>query len=73
MNKAEENAKKKRDYEILFKDSPEYFWVANARMLFEGPMVRFICFNPDDTPKDDQWYPLANIHRIKAYAEKKNQ
>ncbi len=66
-----DKTKEKHDYEILFKDSPEYFGVKNARMLYEGPMVRFICFDENDKPKEDHWYPVCNIHRIKSYA--KNQ
>lgn len=66
MNKAVENSMKKRDYEILFKDSPEYFAVKNARMIQEGLFVRFISFD-GDVFKDDTWFPINVIHRIKAY------
>ena len=58
----------KHDYEILFNDSPEYFAVENAKIVFEGNMVRFICFSEDNTPKWDEWYPLCRIHRIRRYA-----
>jgi len=55
----------KSDFEILFKDSPEYFGIKNARILQEGAFVRFICFDKDDLFKCDIWHPIANIHRIK--------
>lgn len=60
---------RKFDYEILFKDSPEYFMVPSARMIqLNGPFVRFVCF--DETGESrlyTEWYPVANIHRIKRY------
>ena len=55
----------KSDFEILFKDSPEYFGIKNARMLQEGLFVRFICFDKDNKFKCDIWHPIASIHRIK--------
>lgn len=61
------NAWKKYDYEILFTDSPEYFEVKNAKMIIEGPMVRFLKFSPANTLIEDEWYPLNRIHRIKRY------
>jgi hypothetical protein len=63
------NFLKKHDYEILFKDSPEYFAVLNAKMMQEGSLIRFICF-VDDKLSHEEWYPIQNIHRIKRYAEK---
>ena len=54
----------KHNFELLFKDSPEYFIVKNARMIFEGPAVRFIIFDKDVWVRDE-YYPVANIHRIK--------
>lgn len=55
----------KSDFELLFKDSPEYFGVKNARMLVEGPFVRFIKFDENNIMIADEWYPIENIHRIK--------
>lgn len=58
-----------KTYQILFIDSPEYFYVKYARMIFEGNMVRFICFNCEnqDVAKyvEDVWFPILRIHRIK--------
>jgi len=62
-----DKAMQKKNFEILFKDSPEYFAVKNAKMLIEGPFVRFISFDENDKYIEDQWYPIGNIHRIKAY------
>jgi len=67
MSKAKENQMKKSDYEITFKDSPEYFVVANAKMIFENQMVRFICFDDDSKFKEEHWYPMVSINRIKRY------
>lgn len=58
---------RKSDFEILFRDSPEYFGVENARMFQEGAFVRFCTFD-GDKPKDDVFFPIANIHRIKRVA-----
>lgn len=66
MSKAKENQMKKADFEILFKDSPDYYVVQNAKMIFESQMVRFICFDGDKF-KGDEWYPMVNIQRIKRY------
>jgi hypothetical protein len=55
----------KGDFSILFKDSPEYFIVENARMIFEDKLVRFVCFDEANNFKEDIWYPLNNIFRIK--------
>jgi len=57
---------KKHDYEITFKDSPEYFVVENAKMIPEETLVRFICFTGDKY-KEEVWYPTCNIYRIKRY------
>ena len=54
----------KHEYQILFKDSPEYFLIHNARMVQEGAFVRFMLFD-GDIWKEDHFYPIANIHRIK--------
>lgn len=61
---------KKSYYEILFKDSSEYFAVHNAKMIQEGLMVRFVCFDSKEefaNYKEDIYYPIANIYRIKKY------
>jgi len=34
-------------------------------------MVRFICFNEKDEFVANEWYPVANIHRIKNYSQEK--
>ena len=60
---------RKYNYEILFNDSAEYFAVFNAKMIQEGNLIRFICFNNDNTYKCDEWYPAHKIHRIKRYAK----
>lgn len=67
MSKAFDNMMKKSDYEVSFNDSPEYFLVANAKMIFERSVVRFICFTEEDKWKEEIWYPLSNIYRIKRY------
>lgn len=61
-----EKAMKKTDFEILFKDSPEYYSVLNAKMIIEGSFVRFLCFI-ENTFSHDEWYPVQHIHRIKGY------
>ena len=45
MKIAIEKAFIKNDYELLFKDSSEYFVICNAKMFQEGNLIRFICFN----------------------------
>lgn len=67
MNKAQENAWKKSNYEITFNDSPEYFLVKNAKMIFEHNMIRFICYDDSNIFKEDVWYPMINVHKIKRY------
>lgn len=67
MSKAVDNMMKKFDYEITFHDSPDYFLVGNAKMIFENQMVRFICFDDDNKYKEDHWYPMSSINRIKKY------
>lgn len=67
MSKAKDNAFKKYDYEVMFDDSPEYFLVANAKMLQEQNFVRFVCFNDDNSFKEDIWFPIRKVHRIKRY------
>lgn len=70
MNKAIDNSMRKHDYEILFKDSPEYFVVKNAKMIQEGLMIRFIQFDENDNPVSEESYPIFHIHRIKVYYER---
>ena len=57
----------KHSFQILFKDSPEAYWVENARMLIEGDFVRFVVFEKD-IYSHDEFYPTQHIHRIKRYA-----
>jgi hypothetical protein len=74
MSQPERKATEKHDYEILFKDSAEYFAVKNAKMIQEGAFVRFITFDcklPSARLEEDHWYPIVNIHRIKRYHEVK--
>jgi hypothetical protein len=54
----------KFNFQILFKDSPEAFWVKNARFLIEGSFVRFVVFNKEEY-SHDEFYPTMHIHRIK--------
>lgn len=73
MTIPERKASEKHDYEILFKDSAEYFSVRNAKMIQEGQFVRFISFQsllPNAPLEEEFWYPIINIHRIKRYAKK---
>lgn len=58
---------KTHDYELLLVDSPEYFVVKGAKMIFEGPCVRFICFDEAGNYKENIWFPMSRIHRIKRY------
>jgi hypothetical protein len=57
----------KRNFQILFRDSSEYFYIVNARMFTEGPLVRFVLFNDQDEMLEDVYYPLCNVYRIKTY------
>jgi hypothetical protein len=61
-----EKAWKKHDYEILFKDSSEYFLVTNAKMVQEGAMLRFVLFAGEkgETYVGDYYYPIQNIYRV---------
>ena len=67
MSKAKENQMRKSDFEISFQASPDYFLVENAKMIQEGNLVRFICFDENDKFKENIWYPMINIFRIKRY------
>ena len=66
--RAKENSFKKADFELMFNDSPEYFLVSNAKMFQEQLLVRFVCFDEQNKFKEDVWFPIAKIHRIKRYA-----
>lgn len=68
--KATLNANRKHDYEILFKDSPEYFVGKNAKMIQEGLMIRFIQFDENDNLASEESYPIFHIHRTKVYYER---
>jgi len=72
MNKAKERQMLKSDYEVTFRDSSEYFLVENAKMIQEAGLVRFLCFDGDNF-KEDIWYPILNIYRIKRYARDKKK
>jgi len=67
MKTAKENQMKKSDFEISFQDSPEYFLVENAKMIQEGNLLRFVCFDENDNYKEDVWYPMINVYRVKRY------
>ncbi len=59
---------KKNDFEILFRDSSEYFAVENAKMIVEGSFVRFVCFDSKEELAKfihDIYYPVDLIYRIK--------
>lgn len=71
-DKAKENQMKKSNFELLFRDSSEYFLIENAKMISEAGFVRFICFDEKDNFKKDVWYPLVNIYRITRYADARN-
>ena len=67
MSKAKEKQMRKSDFEISFQDSPEYFLVQNAKMIQEGNLLRFICFDENDKFKEDVWFPMINVYRVKRY------
>lgn len=67
MSIAKEKQMRKSDFEVTFQDSPEYFIVENAKMIQEGNLIRFICFDKEDRFKEDLWYPMVNVYRIKRY------
>jgi hypothetical protein len=66
MSTEKEKQLKKSDFSILFIDSPEHFLVERAKVIFEGPMVRFICFDEFDKVCKNIWYPILRIHAIKS-------
>lgn len=56
---------RKSDFEVLFKDSPDYFVVRNARIILAvNGWVLFHVFDGDQYIRQEM-YPTANIHRIK--------
>lgn len=56
---------RKSDFEILFKDSPDYFVVKNARcILAVNGWIVFHVFE-GDTYLRQEMYPTQHIHRIK--------
>ena len=53
------------NFDILFKDSPEYFRVSNARMILaDNGWVVFHVFD-GSLYSHQEFYPSANIHRIR--------
>jgi hypothetical protein len=54
-----------RSFQVLFKDSSEYFEIHNARMFTEGGLLRFVKFDLDGNHIEDIYYPLINVYRIK--------
>ena len=54
------------DFEMRFKDSPEYFYINNAEMIQEGSMLRFDRFD-EQTGEivDTTFFPMIHIFRIK--------
>jgi hypothetical protein len=56
---------RKSDFEILFKDSPEYYGVQNARIILAvNGWVVFHVFD-SDTYLRQEMYPTQHIQRIK--------
>lgn len=55
----------KKNYEIIFQDSPETFIIKEARMIVMDNMVMFRCFDANFELVDVHYYPLCNVHRIK--------
>jgi len=55
------------DFEVLFKDSTEYFAVKNARLFKAGPDCFHFNVFKDGKCAEEVIYPAANIHRIKRY------
>ena len=53
--------------EILFQDNADYIIVKCAKMIQEGNLIRFICFDTNNNWIEDIWYPMINIFRIKQY------
>jgi len=55
----------KSNFEILFKDSPDYFAVFNARLILApNGWVIFYVFDGDRFVRQEM-YPIQHIHRIK--------
>jgi hypothetical protein len=56
---------RKSNFEILFKDSPDYFSVLNARLILAvNGWVIFHVFSGDTFVRQEM-YPSQHIHRIK--------
>ena len=68
VSRAKQKQMEKSDFEVLFKNSPDYFVVQNAKLIFEESAARFICFD-GDVFKEDVWFPYVNVHRIKRYSK----
>lgn len=68
VSKAKQKQMEKSDFEVLFKNSPDYFVVQNAKLIFEENAARFVCFD-GDVFKEDVWFPYVNVHRIKRYSK----
>jgi hypothetical protein len=64
MARAKKESEMKGTFSILFKDSPEYVSIENARLLVESGLVRFMVFDDEDNFIEDIWFPLINIFRI---------
>lgn len=54
----------KHDYQLLFKDSPEYYWVPNSRLIINADVALFLVFK-EDTLVEQQFYPWQHIQRVK--------
>lgn len=68
MSQALEKADRVYDYELMFRDSPEYYCIENAKMFQEGAMITFMRYEQDELV-EQVWFPLSNIYRVKRYAE----
>lgn len=51
-------------YEILFQDSPEYFYLENARMFCVDGLLAFRIFEGMKCV-EEHYYPMVSIHRVK--------
>jgi len=65
VSPTESKRRGRHDYQILFKDSSDGFWVENARMVFSvNGWVMFLVFDGDEWTHNE-YYPTENIQRIK--------
>jgi hypothetical protein len=64
---------RKHKFEIVFRDSSEYFLSDNAKMVQEGKLLRFIEFKEQDGKVLTRsiYYPIANVFRITTDWEEK--